>query len=485
MKKIVAFLIIILGITLIPNINAYATSKNFYEGEYIRGIWMNKQKNGTIYYQTARFFRQVGTNNFAYCIEPFEMFNENSTYIPTITPSNLNDYQKQRISLIAFFGYGYKNHTDLKWYAITQMMIWKESDPTGTYYFTNKLNGTRIDIYQQEMNEINTLINEYLTTPSLSNKEYNIVENEELNIIDTNSVLNQYQFLNNNNISITNNTLNIKNLKEGTYQINLSRKETIYNRPLIFYESYNSQNLVETENIENNISLKINVKKTSLNITKIDSDNKTTIPSGEGILYGAVYNLFDKDMKKIAELTIDKNMKATIENLKYGKYYLKEKKAGIGYELDNKIYEFNLTENNNTVKLILENTIIKKKIEINKVYGEPNNTTGEKDIFFNIYDKNNILVQTITTNKEGYTEAILPYGNYTIKQVNSTPGYELSNDLSISVKDNKKETYKLYDYKIKVPNTKVNDKSIYYMIIPLILLVLLNLIVYVKKRTFN
>lgn len=485
MKKILAFLIIILGITLIPNINTYATSKNFYEGEYIKGIWMNKQKNGTIYYQTARFFRQTGTNYFAYCIEPFEMFNENSTYAPTITPSNLNEYQKQRISLIAYFGYGYKNHTDLKWYAITQMMIWKESDPTGKYYFTNKLNGTKIDIYQQEMNEINTLINEYLITPSVSNKEYNIVENEELNIIDSNNVLSQYQIINNDNLTIINNTLNIKNLKEGTYQINLNRKENIYNRPLIFYESYNSQNLVETGDIENNISLKINVKKTVLNITKVDSDNKTTVPSGEGTLHGAVYNLFDKDMKKITELTIDKNMKATIKNLKYGKYYLKEKQAGIGYELDNKIHEFNLNGNNNIVNLILENTIIKKKIEINKVYGEPNNTKGEANVSFNIYDKNNILVETIVTDKEGYAEVTLAYGNYTIKQVNSTPGYELSNNLNITIKDNKKETYKLYDYKIKVPNTKVNDKNMHYMIIVLILLGLLNLIIYVKKRNIN
>ena len=100
MKKILIFLITILCITLFPTkeVNAYTTS--FYEGEYIRGIWMNKVKNGTKYYQTARFFRQSGTNNFAYCIEPFEMFNENSTYESTLSPNNLNEYQKQRIEYV-------------------------------------------------------------------------------------------------------------------------------------------------------------------------------------------------------------------------------------------------------------------------------------------------------------------------------------------------------------------------------------------------
>ena len=76
MKKIKIFLIIIICILLKLNINVYAEQTTFYEGEYIPGIWMNKVKNNTIYYQTARFFRQSGTNNFAYCIEPFEMFIE-------------------------------------------------------------------------------------------------------------------------------------------------------------------------------------------------------------------------------------------------------------------------------------------------------------------------------------------------------------------------------------------------------------------------
>ena len=33
--------------------------------------------------------------------------------------------KKTKISMIAHFGYGYKNHTDVKWYAITQFMIWQ------------------------------------------------------------------------------------------------------------------------------------------------------------------------------------------------------------------------------------------------------------------------------------------------------------------------------------------------------------------------
>ena len=485
MKKILIFLITILSITLIPTKNVYATTTNFYEGEYIPGIWMNKVKNGTKYYQTARFFRQQITNNFAYCIEPFEMFNENSTYESTISPYNLTNEQKQKISLIAHFGYGYINHTDIKWYAITQMMIWKESDPSGIYYFSDSLNGNKISIYESEMNEINNLINSYLITPSISNQTYNIVEDEELNIIDTNNALTNYKLIDNlnNNITIINNTLNIKNLKEGTYDITLIKNDNIFNRPLVFYQGINTQNLVEAGDIETNTKLKIIVNKTKLEIIKIDSDTKTTIPSGEGKLDGAIYELLNENKEKLTELTIDKDMHSKIENLKYGKYYLKEIKAGIGYELDPNIYEFTIDKEHTNIEMILENKIIKKEIELIKEYGNGIDSNYEENISFNIYDKNNTLVTTITTDNEGKASITLPYGNYTIKQVNTTPGYNLTDDLNISVTTNEKESYKLYDYKIKVPNTRIKNKNKTYLII--LVLLPISLIIYEKKRINN
>ena len=113
-------------------ITTNAETANFYEGEYIDGIYMNKYQYSTktIYFQKARFFRKSGTNEFAYCIEPFSFFNGDQAYESTITPNNLSQEQIDRISKIAHFGYGYTNHSDLKWYAITQMMIWQTADPS-------------------------------------------------------------------------------------------------------------------------------------------------------------------------------------------------------------------------------------------------------------------------------------------------------------------------------------------------------------------
>ena len=91
MKKIIFTLaVIMLGLICSTN-NVYAQNTTFYEGEYIDGIYINKQKAGssTIYYQKARFFRQSGTNQFAYCIDPFIFFQAGSSYEETITPNNL------------------------------------------------------------------------------------------------------------------------------------------------------------------------------------------------------------------------------------------------------------------------------------------------------------------------------------------------------------------------------------------------------------
>ena len=80
------------------------------------------------------------------------------------------------INKIAYFGYGYYNHSDPKWYAISQYLIWKEADPLGHYYFTEGLNGLEANKFQEEINEINQLINEYDKDISFNNKTIDLSE---------------------------------------------------------------------------------------------------------------------------------------------------------------------------------------------------------------------------------------------------------------------------------------------------------------------
>ena len=473
MKKILILLLLI-GITYTSCLTAHAETTSFYEGEYIEGIWMNKYNpsNKTTYYQKARFFRQRGTNEFAYCIEPFSFFNGNSTYETTINPYNLTESQKKRITEIAHFGYNYKNHTDPKWYAITQFMIWQASDLSGDYYFTDSLNGNRINPFQNEINEINNLINNYNTHPSFENNTFYQVENNKLIIEDTNNVLDYYTY-NDPNITKENNKLISNYNKEGEYTVSLERHDNYFNKPIIFFQSTQSQNLIETGDINSiNVSFKIKVQKTNLTINKHDKDNDSIIPSGDASLDGAIYHLYNDKDEFIKELTIIDN-NASIDNLDYGNYYLVEVKAGEGYQIDNEIHRFEINKDTPNISLILYNEVIKATLIINKKYGIDNDLINEENISFNIYDSKNNLVNTITTDQNGNASIELPYGKYTLEQQNTKNGYAKNDKIDFIIDSNEDKELFLKDLEIKVPNTYNNNSNIFQVILILLLLICL------------
>lgn len=465
---------LIFSMFLFNSINVHAETANFYEGEYIDGIYMNKYQYSTktIFFQKARFFRKAGTGEYAYCIEPFQFFNPESRYESTITPYNLTDAQKDRISKIAYFGYGYGTHTSTEWYAITQFMIWQAADQSGDYYFTDSLNGNRVNYFAEEINEINRLIDGYNKLPSIAGQEFTTVEGWDLTIQDYNNVLNYYQS-NHKELNIENNYIKISKANAGEYNFTLTRNETKRNKPIIFYQADNSQNLMKTGDLTDlQINFKVKVVKTAINITKIDKDTMSIIPSGEATLDGAKYMLYDSNMNKIKELEI-KNNQATIENIYFGKYYLKEIEAGTGYTLDNQIYEINIDSSSNTIDMQLQNEVIKKKITINKKYGDDNSFHSEENIEFEIYDKNNNLIKTICTDEFGNAEIDLPYGEYTIIQKNTTNGYQKIEPFKIRVENTEDEVIELKDYKIPVPDTHTNILSQLLIVILQILLVII------------
>lgn len=463
---------IIVGIISLKMINVNAESATFYEAEYIDNIYMSKYQysNNTIYYQKARFFRKSDTQEAAYCIEPFTFFNENSVYESTLNPYNLSQEQKTRIERIAHFGYGYKNHTDVKWYAITQMMIWETADPnSGTFFFTDYLNGNKIYPYQDEMNEINYLVNTYDIIPSINNQTYNIVEGQDF--YKSSEEIMKFYSSNDNRVNLSYGDIKISNLSEGEYDFTLYRNDNNYNNPVIFYQSYNSQNLLKTGNLENKeASFKVIVKKTEINVTKLDKDTQDTSPQGEAILDGATINVLDLKKNIIRTIEIKDNIGKTT-NLPYGTYYLQEIEAGEGYNINNDLYEVNITTDNPKPQINIYNKVIEKKVTISKKYGEDDNLNPEKNIDFEIYDINNKLIKTVSTNDEGIVSFNLPYGKYKIVQKNSTNGYKKVDPFTITVDKDDEETIELKDYKIPVPNTHTTKRiNIIYIIITLLLL---------------
>ena len=173
-------------------------------------------------------------------------------------------------------------------------------------------------------------------------------------------------------------------------------------------------------------------------------------------------------MNKIKDLVI-KNNQSIIKNINFGKYYLKETTPGIGYLLNDKIYEINITEKNTHQEIIVENKVIEKKITIEKKYGDNYILKNEKNISFDIYNYLDEKINTITTNEEGIAEITLPYGEYKIVQINSTEGYQKIDPITIKIDNTENEKIELKDMKIPVPNTHT-DNTLLLEIIKLLLI---------------
>ena len=119
------------------------TIGDYIEGEYVRMVGKEKTKNLNVQ-------KIVDSNGkFVYCLEPFilvdekkedyEVFKRDLSNYKYLTPE-----QVRKVSLLAFYGYGYKNRTNPYWYAVTQLLIWRTVAPDSEFYFTDTKGGEKI-----------------------------------------------------------------------------------------------------------------------------------------------------------------------------------------------------------------------------------------------------------------------------------------------------------------------------------------------------
>ncbi len=487
MKKILLFLTIsfiyLISSTTIVN----ASTDSFYEAEYIDNIYMVRydKNTKTKYYQKARTYRRTSDGRLAYCLQPFKVFNpSDNTYETVDTLPEISSETLEKLRDIIGFGYGYSSHGyDMKWYAVTQLMIWQTVEPDCEFYFTDTLNGNKINIYDDEIARINELITNSYKVPSFHNQTFYGIVNKPITIEDTNNVL--YNFvIRPNDILVDGNTITVTKDAPGCYETELSRNYK-YTTPVLFYYNPNSQHLAVTGSPYNK-STKVTFcfNELKLNIKKIDKDTGTTDSIGEASLKDTIFTLYNKNMEKITDISLDENMEASLSSndidLDYGTYYLKETKTGTGYLPNDKVYEINFTGDNPTIDLTIENKVIEKEVTIKKLYGDGKLMQTEPNITFEIYDKDNNLVKNITTDQNGIAKITLPYGHYKIVQVNTTEGYTKIKPFEIFISDIDKDYYYIInDYKIpkeetpketisiEVPNTSTEENN--YHLLSLIL----------------
>ena len=241
-------------------------------------------------------------------------------------------------------------------------------------------------------------------------------------------------------------------------------------------------NIIKNETI--NITSKENIIKGKIKINKIDKDNNSCNPQGEGELSGSVFEIKDINNIVVDTLTINENCSAISKNLPYGKYTIKEKSSGKGYYLNDNTFNININEKND-YNITVSNEVIKNEFIINKFYG--NQSTGfiysEANAIFEIKDSSNNVFDTITTNSQGTANITLPYGSYKVKQIKGLEEYKMMDTFDIDVNETSlktqiknikngeitaklkvikidadtKEQINIKGFKFKIKNTDTND----------------------------
>lgn len=418
------------------------TGQAIWPSEYISNIYIKKARpDGYTKYQQARFIRRSEDNAFVYCVQPYTDIDNNLPYYNVERSDyarvlGFSDAQWERISLLAYYGYGYEGHSDQKWYAITQVMIWRTTNPESDIYFTDTLNGNRVSRFDGEMAELESLVANHYKAPRFQD---NIVMpiGSTITLNDSNNVLSNFRVAGatNVNASVNGNTLTVTAKKVGDATINLQKSATKYELPPIVYFKDGSQNVFRVGNYDPvRTNLKIKVVGGKVTPEKYDVETKTKQAQGEATLDGAIYGIYKIDGTKIG--TVSSN---TTSNYlpELGRFYLLEEKASTGYTLDSNKYYFEITEDNLTPTVKVYEQVIRRDFEITKVYATDETTimTPEVGVKFGVYNRNGVLVGEYTTNNQGNFEFNLPYGSYTIKQLTSTSGHEKMKDFNIEVKE--------------------------------------------------
>ena len=361
-------LFIFLSFLILENVKALNYKGEILKGEIIPNIYIKKEKNGSHRREYAQFLVRSSDNKFVYCIEPWVKINNDNPYQIVdnnmFLNLNISEEKYERISLYAYYGYGYRDHNDKGWYFASQYLIWKEIDPETNIYFTDQLiGGNVIHPYDNYINELKGLVSKHYIKPSFNGQTIKINLGEDLNLIDTNNVLDNYT-INSKYINVQKDRNNIKitNLKEGNYQIDLIKLNNYYNEDNKLYTNPSSQNVMVVGNYKD-IKASFNIEVTSgkIIINKLDDETKTNEKVDGYSLKGALYELI-KDGEVIDTFETDEEGVITTYNLPLGKYIIKEKKASFGYELDLNEYELELKNNNEVIKLDIYEKRIKNDI---------------------------------------------------------------------------------------------------------------------------
>ena len=393
----------------------------------------------------------------AYCIQPG--IPEGDTYqTGNLDSYNISNEQKERIMLIAYYGYDYSGHQTTEYRAATQALLWETINADNTVFSSQRwAQGTIHDVSAQR-NEIENLVRNHYVRPSFNGATIKTKVGSETVLTDTNNVLSNFYVSASNGaeVRIEGNKLIVKTTKVGNVTLQFKKKLYTDREYLVYYAS-GKQTMMSSGVVDPALSqLNIESEGGKVEFNKFDKDNRSAVASGEATLEGAVYGVYNAETDAlISKVTTDKNGKGKLEHLpSFGKFYLKELTPSKGYELDETKYSFESTLENIDNEIVVNEKVINRDVEITKVYAVDKSKimTAEPNVEFGFYNNKGELFTKGTTDSNGKLTVNLVYGSYTVKQVTTSKDTTKVDDFNIDVRESGSKIY------YTISNAKITAK---------------------------
>ncbi|MGH0691868.1 MSCRAMM family protein, partial [Bacillus pacificus] len=157
-----------------------------------------------------------------------------------------------------------------------------------------------------------------------------------------------------------------------------------------------------------------------LEITKVDiADGTTRIPNAE-------FTIYNEQGKEVVKGKTDEKGVAKFK-LPYGKYTYKETIAPNGYVINEETFAFEIKEDGEIIKHIVQDKKVEGELEITKVDVADGNTKLP-NAEFTIYNEQGKEVVKGKTDEKGVAKFKLPYGKYTYKETIAPNGYVINEE---------------------------------------------------------
>lgn len=385
----VSLLTMVVAIFISPISALAATVSNEKIADYL-STWHLTHSSG-IHWTDSNVFMKRADGQPAFCIEHGVSLSGGSGF----TPSELSISQKDRLALIAY--YGYQLNPTPENYGITQAVMWQELGDT--------LLTTNLPNFNARRGEILAQVSQHSAKPSFNNQTIELNVGDSITLTDTAGVLSKYQHLASNtaNLSVTKNgnTLTLTataNYNEtGKLEYNIAGNENIGQS---FVYEKTGQQKVATFKLSNGGNFGLNIK---VNLNGNVAAKKIDEETGLALSNAKMKFEYNGQTK---ELLTDASGLAQINDSKAGtKVTITEVEAPNGYVNKGEIKVATI-EPNKTIEVILNNKEQLGEVTLSKIgreFGTSmfNQYYSLNGAVYGVYSADGQKVGTMTTNADG------------------------------------------------------------------------------------